>query len=65
MGKTAISGASALSRKSGRVERRLSKRLLEGKDNPKKGALWYLAYCVTKAAAMIASAMLFNINRDL
>ena len=53
---------SGVSQRSARVERKLSKRKEEGKDNPKLGVTWYLVYCVFKAGLLILTSLLFSMN---
>ena len=44
------------------MERKLAKLKDVNKDNPKKGVMWYLFYCLAKSAALILSAFLFSMN---
>ena len=63
--KSARTGSTARRSRAARVERKLHKKEKEHKDNPKKGVMWYLFYCCIKAAAMICSSLLFDLNKDL
>ena len=57
-----IKGGSAASTRLLRVERILSHQKEENKNNPTKGVLWYLVFCVARSAAMILASLLFSLN---
>ena len=58
----AKSAVSSQSKRSLKVERKLSKLKEENKDNPKMGVTWYLIYCVVKSALLILTSLLFSMN---
>ena len=57
-----IKGASEASTRLLRVERILSHAKEENKNNPTKGVLWYLVFCLARSAAMILASLLFSLN---
>jgi hypothetical protein len=59
-----IKGGSEASSRLLRVERILSHAKEENKNNPTKGVLWYLVFCLARSAAMILASLLFSLNNQ-